>query len=542
MRISFITSLLVLAGLTSPVTGQVSNRSTLSIREFMALNYHGQSPEQFEWAPDGKYLYFQWNEGNKPADSAYRIDPLNPVPQKVPRSELRNIRPEVKEFNEDKSLELIVREGNIYLVQSRKKDTVLIFSTGMPVSDVSFTHSGKKLVLTISNNLYLLDPSNGQFRQLTNFIAEKPAAPDRPAQQPEKISEQDQWLMQDQLRLFPVLSGSGEGRRGRMPNYGMGMRPRNGSQAGGPNPVYTEGYTVYGLSLTPDEKFVIFTKSWPAERSKSTLMPNYVTRTGYTETINTRSKVGETGRKSTMGILNIGKDSVYELNIGQIPGITDFPDYITDYPEKYRDRKPEVRNVMIMGPKWSPDGRTGVIEVQSDDSKDRWLLTFDPSDGSVRLLDRQRDEAWIAGPGIGYGQSTGWMPDGKRFWFQSEATGYSHLYWVNVETGEKRALTSGRFEVYRPELSKDKKWWYFTSNEVHPGEHHFYRMPVEGGPREKITSLTGGNEVTLSPDEKWLAIEFSTANRPPELYIQKEPGGCSLHGRDRFEEQGIQIL
>jgi dipeptidyl aminopeptidase/acylaminoacyl peptidase len=46
-------------------------------------------------------------------------------------------------------------------------------------------------------------------------------------------------------------------------------------------------------------------------------------------------------------------------------------------------------------------------------------------------------------------------------------------------------------------------------------------MPIDGGVREKITSLTGGNEVTLSPDEKWLAISFSTANRPPELYIQK---------------------
>ena len=521
MKTGLICNFLIICSLTLTGYGQVENLSELKIKDFMALNYQGQSPTQFQWSPDGKYLYFQWNADNKPSDSAYRIDPANPVLRKVPRGELQKFRPDNKKYNTDKSMELINKDGNIYLVNCKKKDTVLAFSTSMPVSDVSFTHSGKKLVLTISNNLYLLDPLKGQFRQLTNFQAEKPKAASRPTQEREKLNSQDQWLMQDQVRLFPKIAGSGGGgRRGGMPNFGMGMRSRNNAVAGGPGPIYTEGFTVTSLELTPDEKYVIFTKSWPGENPKSTIMPTYVTRSGYTETTPGRSKVGDSGGKMVMGILNIDKDSSYDLQVDQIPGIKDRPDYMKDYPAKYPDSVQEVRPVRIIGPKWTTDGRFGVIEAQSNDNKDRWLLTFNPSDGSVKLLDRQRDEAWIAGPGIGYGQ-TGWMPDGKRMWFQSEATGYSHLYWVNVETGEKKALTSGKFEVYSPKISKDNKYWYFTSNEVHPGEHHFYRMPVEGGLREKITSMTGGNEVTLSPDEKWLAIEYSTANRPPELYIQK---------------------
>lgn len=527
MRAALIFSFAVIAGLSPSAYGQVENRSPLEIKDIMSLNYQGQSPDQFTWSADSKYLYFQWNAENKPSDSAWRTDPSNPVLTKVSNSEFQKVRPQNKEFNSDKSMELINKDGDFYLVSCKKKDTALAFSTSMPVSEATFTHSGKKLVFTISNNLYLLDPEKGQFRQLTNFQAEKTDIPDRSARQSDKLSKQDLWLMQDQMRLFPKISGSGErGRRGRMPYYGMGMRPGNNRQ-GGPEPVYTEGYVIYGLRLTPDEKYVTYLKSWPEEQMKPTVMPTYVTRSGYTETISTRSKVGESGRKAAMGILDLEKDSTFELQLDHIPGITDLPDYVKDYPEKFRDRKPEVRPVSISGPKWTPDGRTGVVEVQSVDNKNRWILTFNPGDGSVRLLDRQRDEAWIAGPGIGYGQGTGWMPDGKRLWFQSEASGYSHLYWVNVETGEKKALTAGRFEVYGPELSKDKKWWYFTSNEVHPGEHHFYRMPVEGGVREKITSLTGGNEVTLSPDEKWLAIEFSTANRPPELYIQKNEPGAS---------------
>jgi Tol biopolymer transport system component/pimeloyl-ACP methyl ester carboxylesterase len=522
MKTAIIVSLLIINGLSVSGYSQTGNRSTLTIKEFMALNYEGQSPSGFQWSPDSKFVYFQWNPDKKTSESGYRINPENPVPEKVSREEMQKIRPVNKEFNQDKSLELITKDGDIYLVNCKKKDTVLVFSTSMPVSEIFFTHSGKKLVLNINSNLYLLDPGNGQFRQLTNFMAEKPKTPERPAAQKENLNAMDKWLMQDQIRLFPKVNASGRGgRRGGMFGGGMGMRPQGGGKAGGPEPVYTEGYSVYGLALSPDEKYVTFTKSWPGESAKSTIMTAYVTRSGYTETMNTRSKVGESGGKMTLGILNIGNDSIYDLKIDQIPGITDLPDYVKEYPEKYKDRSPEVRPVRITGPEWNPDGRFGVIEVQSDDNKDRWLLELKLSDGSVRLLDRQRDEAWISGTGIGYGGGTGWMPDGKRLWFQSEESGYSHLYYVNLESGEKRAITSGKFEVYNPEISKDKKWWYFTSNEVHPGEHHFYRMPIDGGVREKITSLTGGNEVTLSPDEKWLAISFSTANRPPELYIQK---------------------
>ena len=57
--------------------------------------------------------------------------------------------------------------------------------------------------------------------------------------------------------------------------------------------------------------------------------------------------------------------------------------------------------------------------------------------------------------------ASGWI-DENTFWFQSEATGYSHLYTINVATGEKKALTSGNYEVQQAQLSKDKKYFYIS--------------------------------------------------------------------------------
>jgi dipeptidyl aminopeptidase/acylaminoacyl peptidase len=51
-------------------------------------------------------------------------------------------------------------------------------------------------------------------------------------------------------------------------------------------------------------------------------------------------------------------------------------------------------------------------------------------------------------------------------------------------------------------------------------------MPVTGGEPVKITGMKGGNEVTMSPDEKWLAIRYSFSNKPWELYVQANKPGA----------------
>jgi len=143
----------------------------------------------------------------------------------------------------------------------------------------------------------------------------------------------------------------------------------------------------------------------------------------------------------------------------------------------------------------------------------------------LALIDRQHDDAWIGGPGIGGTRDVAWI-DNAHFYYQSEASGYSHIYVNDVINGEKKQLTSGKWEVQTLELSHDKKTFYFTANIDHPGVKDYYRMPVTGGPPVKITSMKGENLVTLSPDEKWLAISYSFTNRPFDLYLQPNKPGA----------------
>ena len=122
-----------------------------------------------------------------------------------------------------------------------------------------------------------------------------------------------------------------------------------------------------------------------------------------------------------MFIYDRQRDTVISIKTDSIPGIQDLPDYLIDYPKKLEEKKkkPANRPVVFNTISWSPRGTNAVIDIRSQDNKDRWLMSWDTAAGKLKLLDRQRDEAWIGCPGTGGfgGGSTGWI-DENTFWYQ----------------------------------------------------------------------------------------------------------------------------
>jgi dipeptidyl aminopeptidase/acylaminoacyl peptidase len=104
-----------------------------------------------------------------------------------------------------------------------------------------------------------------------------------------------------------------------------------------------------------------------------------------------------------------------------------------------------------------------------------------------------------------------------------------HLYVANADGSNKRALTSGKWEVLQAELSRDRRSFLLHTSEESPFVRHLYRMPIAGGAREKLTREHGGHQVEVSPDGKPFADVFSEANVPPELFVSNADG--SGHAR-----------
>ncbi len=282
------------------------------------------------------------------------------------------------------------------------------------------------------------------------------------------------------------------------------------------------------LALSPDEKVVIATILDPGQGTKNTVVPNFVTESGYTEDIGSRNKVGDLQGRARMALIGVTDGAVKWVDHGQ--KMPEPPQSKTENAESQNDKgtprrspEPQDREVTLLRPEWSEDGTKAVMIARSADNKDRWLLALDPATGKTRVMASDHDEAWVGGPGM---FSLGWMKNDRDVYFQSERTGYSQLYVVSYDGGEARPLTSGKWEVASARLSEDKTQFYLTTNEGDPAEVHLYSMPAAGGPRTRITTVHGNHRPVLSPDEKWMADLYSYTNRPPELFVMQNRTGA----------------
>lgn len=499
------------------VLNQATAQSSLTVDYIMRNpKWMGTFPSSPFWSEDSQQLFFRYNQAGDPADSLYKTNLGNPSQiQKVHWAEEKNLEKDNAEFNADQSLR-IYREGTTILLEDRKKKTTIpLLEWGQAISNLRFLADEKLVSFNSDGNIYIFDRDSKAIKKATKIASgTKPATGGKSGS-----AESSSFLESENLSLLQVVKERKEAQK-QSRNYREAIRVESSEFV-----YYTQGKNLSNLQLSPDANYATFSIFTPAT-NKNTKVPDYTAASGYTEDLNSRPKVGTNPAKVEIGIYDLSRDTVYFVSSANLPGIKDLPDYVKDYPEKKWEEK--NRDVILSGPYFSPDGKRALIQVRAFDNKDRWITELNLQTGELKTLDRQRDEAWVGGPGVGGGFGgavLGWLPDSQHIYFQSEATGYSHLYLLNVTTGAKKALTSGSFEVFDPFLSKDKKHWYLTTSEVDPGERHFYRMPVMGGKMEKLTTMTGENQAFLSPDEKKIAILYSYSNVPPELYVQENKIG-----------------
>jgi len=484
----------------------------------------GTSPSNFRWTADSKTLYFNWNPEHKSKEELYKISALATKPLKAIDKEDEKLLGSNFIFNRDKSLGLVEKSGDIYLQNFKTKKETRLTNTMERESNPVFLTNGD-IVYQLGDNLFQLDLKTAETKQVTNFVKGK-AAGKTPAK---AATEQDSWLKAQQTELFDIIKKRTVENRGGGTRGGRGRFGSSSADTKSLKPLYTEDKFLNGVVISPDGRFVTYKLTTSAQNNHNTIVPNYVTASGYTEDIPGRTKVGENDNISQGFVFDTQRDTVYAIQTSTITGIKDLPDFYKDYPKELDSlkKKNADRPVNFFGPAWNESGSAAIVIATSLDNKDRWILKLDAATGKFSLLDRQRDEAWIGGPGIsGFFQgSTGWI-DNNRFYYQSEATGYSHLYVTNILTGDKKQLTSGNWEVQSVTLSKDKSTFYIKANKEHPGITNFFKISVNGGELAQITTMKGLNDITLSPDEKYIAINYSYLNKPGELYIQANKIGA----------------
>lgn len=513
----WIATLLVLGLSLGAWAQQVPNSSSLRIEQIMqGEDFIGYAPTGVFWSEDSKTVYFSWNPEMDTLRSLYKIGWESGKPLKVSPDEQKML-PSDGNYNKSRTQKVYAKNGDLFLLDLARGISIQITNTVEAEFNAQFSGDESKILYASAGNVFAWDVKTGAISQLTNFKR------GNKRDQPKKTAN-EQFLDDQQIALFGILRERKAERELREQRNKV-LEPKR------PSEFWYGEKSMSALQASPDLKFITFrlTKSAPDKRTD---VPNYVTESGATEDLRARPKVGAPQDTYEMGIYDIEKDTVYLIDTKQIPNIYDKPAFLKDYhkgDESYKAQYDKPREVNFSNPVFSEDGKA-VVSITSQDNKDRWIMRLDLPTGKLALLDHQHDDAWIGGPGVGWfaGNNLGWLADNKTLYFQSEKTGYSHLYTVDVVSGEQKALSSGKFEILSADLSHDKQHFYITANAEGPHEQHFYKLSTNGGKLEKITSLVGNNEVTISPDEKYLAIRYAYSNKPWELYLMENRPGAAM--------------
>ncbi len=480
-----------------PLSGQEAKPFDFSIRNIMrGPELYGRPPQNVRWSADNRWIYFTWVEPGqdwREQRQQFRVRALaGAKPERVSIQQVDSAGPQFARGDRSSSgrFSAVEFNGDIYINDLTTGTSRRLTQTVATERNPQFSAGDNSIFFVRDNNVYSIDLSSGFLRQLTDM---------RPGPEPTdsaKAEGQRGRLEQQQRELFESI-------RDRIRADSIARAERLLRESLGLKPFYLQlGEEVSNFSISPTGRSLIITTRTPAQGTRASEVPQYVTRSGYTEELRIRTKVGDVPQKGRIGLIT--------LPGGAATWLKPFPADST------------TGSFTLLG--WNDAGTRGLIYAFTGDSKGRLLQTVDPA-GKITTIESLRDSAWVGGPCAVCG---GWYDAGRRIWYASEADGFSHLYTTSADGSGRRQLTSGRWEVRDVAVSPDGRWFYLHTNQVSPFEEHLYRMAIGGGGMEKITSKPGKHDAVVSDDGQLVANVYSYVNRPPELFLLRNRPGAGM--------------
>ena len=451
---------------------------------------YGWEPDGVRWAGDNQRIFFQWKRWDDALDKdkdLYVVKRDGAGLAKLSEDEAKLAPPLTGDWNREHTRRVYAQGGDIWVYDYATDQARRLTKTSDFEGQPRWLRDGRRVAFTRANNLYVLSLNDGSIEQWTDLRTGVNTEEEK------KGTDAQEYLKKEEQELLDTVKRR-VARKKEIDERKQRENPRK--------PFFlTAKQSVMGLRLSPDEKFVVATLSETADGAKRAGVPNYITTDGYAEQIPARTNVGDKQDGNRLAAINVATGEVKFVDAG------------------LKDRDPR----WFGGVEFNEAGDKALAIARAFDNKDRWIFALDVAGAKVSPLWKEHDDAWVNIYGLfGYG----FLPNDDVY-FLSERTGYSHLHRVPYGGGEPTALTSGKFEVQKVELARDKQAFYLTTNEEHPGEQHLYSMSATGGARTKLTSAVGEHGVALSHDEKWLADVHSYMNRPPEIYALENRAGAA---------------
>lgn len=161
---------------------------------------------------------------------------------------------------------------------------------------------------------------------------------------------------------------------------------------------------------------------------------------------------------------------------------------------------------------WSPDSKFIFVAVLNRAQNHMKLNQYDVETGNfIKTLFEEKDEKYVEPQ-----HELTFLPSSnKDFIWQSQRTGYNHLFWYNTDKGLVKQITKGDWLVNEIlGFNEKKKEIYFSSTKETPLEKHLYKVNWQTTKITRLDKDAGIHNGILSKDGTHLYDVFANASTP----------------------------
>lgn len=466
--------------------------SQLTIPQIMqGEEFVGYLPEDLRMMPNDVPV-FSWKQKNDEKRTLYKIQSGKPVA--LSDQEKLTYPLNGFEWNSDKSIAAYSNKGNLFIWDTK-------FDSPRPliVNDGHIHHvgwSGDLIYFTQDQNVYQYSSSKGVLIQLTNF---------KNGQSPS--DQKTDFLEKQQENLFEFIKSTEEEKY-------MNLLPK---------PVYISDRSIQEAKLSPNGEIITYVTLEKAG-VQYTKVQHHITPSGYTKNTEARPKVGRAEDVYEFFVYHLEKQESTTIDFSTLTHLNQIPFYYSEYDKGHEEY--QNKGLVFHGPYYNPAGTRSILEIKSLDNKHRWIVALDLENNTFKEIEYQHDAAWIGGPGIsGWNEEPGnidWL-NNDIFYFQSEESGYAHLYTYDFKKGKKLQLTTGEYEIHQTFKTNNPLELLVVANKKHPGNREVYRMNVNDKLMTPVLTQEGKYDPVFTSDFASCYYLYSFKNKPTELY-QKQMG------------------
>lgn len=166
---------------------------------------------------------------------------------------------------------------------------------------------------------------------------------------------------------------------------------------------------------------------------------------------------------------------------------------------------------------WSPDSKTIFVGILNREQNHMKLNQYDASTGNfVKTIFEETDSKYVEPQ-----HALSFLPkSNKDFLWQSQRSGFNHLYLYNTEKGLIKQLTKGDWLVTDIlGFNAKRKEVYFSSTKETPLEKHLYRVNWNSGKIQRLDRAAGNHSGVLTEDGNYLYDVYSNAATPRTIEL-----------------------